>query len=181
MARDDSENPSSDSLRSSAITSMDDLPSSSSDSELNARPFLGNSLEENQLVRKLDRRILPMLCLVYLFACGSPSSTANTWIDYDSCIDLDRTNLGNARLLGLPEDALGGDPTGQLFDSVNSAFFVSYVCGPGMSFPLWYWYLRYCRSYFKYRLQCVRSCFPLISGWLLLLSAGAFVRLWWWS
>lgn len=41
--------------------------------------------------------------------------------------DLDRTNLGNARLQGLPKDVLHGDPTGVLFDWVNSAFFFSYV------------------------------------------------------
>ncbi len=41
--------------------------------------------------------------------------------------DLDRSNLGNARLQGLPEDALHGDPTGVLFDWVNSAFFFPYV------------------------------------------------------
>ena len=41
---------------------------------------------------------------------------------------LDRTNIGNARLQGLPEDALNGDPTGTLFDWVTSAFFFSYVC-----------------------------------------------------
>lgn len=42
-------------------------------------------------------------------------------------LDLDRSNLGNARLQGLPQDTLGGDPTGKLFDWVNSAFFFSYV------------------------------------------------------
>jgi hypothetical protein len=42
-------------------------------------------------------------------------------------LDLDRSNLGNARLLGLPGDVLGGDPTGMLFDWVNSAFFFTYV------------------------------------------------------
>jgi hypothetical protein len=41
--------------------------------------------------------------------------------------DLDRTNLGNARLQGLVEENLGGDPTGILFNWVNSAFFFSYV------------------------------------------------------
>lgn len=40
---------------------------------------------------------------------------------------LDRTNLGNARLMGLP-DVLGGDPTGVLFDWANSAFFITFVC-----------------------------------------------------
>ena len=41
--------------------------------------------------------------------------------------DLDRSNLGNARLQGLPQDTLGGDPTGTLFDWLNSSFFFSYV------------------------------------------------------
>ncbi|THH14409.1 hypothetical protein EW146_g5918 [Bondarzewia mesenterica] len=67
------------------------------------------SLEERSLVRKLDRRILPIACLMYLFAY------------------LDRSNLGNARLQGLPEDVLHGDPTGRSFDWVNSAFFFSYI------------------------------------------------------
>ncbi|RPD61293.1 MFS general substrate transporter [Lentinus tigrinus ALCF2SS1-6] len=65
--------------------------------------------EERRLVRKLDMRIMPMACIMYLFAY------------------LDRTNLGNARLQGLPRDILHGDPTGVLFDWVNSAFFFSYI------------------------------------------------------
>ncbi|KAH9941658.1 MFS general substrate transporter [Epithele typhae] len=65
--------------------------------------------EERALVRKLDWRIMPIACVMYLFAY------------------LDRTNLGNARLQGLPQDTLGGDPTGKLFDWVNSAFFFSYI------------------------------------------------------
>ncbi|KAG6885700.1 hypothetical protein C0992_004962 [Termitomyces sp. T32_za158] len=65
-------------------------------------------LEEKRLVQKLDRRILPIACLLYLFAY------------------LDRSNLGNARLQGL-KDILGGDPTGKLFDWINSMFFFSFV------------------------------------------------------
>ncbi|EGO03746.1 hypothetical protein SERLA73DRAFT_175369 [Serpula lacrymans var. lacrymans S7.3] len=65
--------------------------------------------EEKRLLRKLDRRILPITCLLYLFAY------------------LDRSNLGNARLQGLPEDVLGGDPTGELFATVYSAFFITYI------------------------------------------------------
>ncbi|KIJ36293.1 hypothetical protein M422DRAFT_782228 [Sphaerobolus stellatus SS14] len=64
---------------------------------------------ERRLLRKLDNRLLPLTCLLYLFAY------------------LDRTNLGNARLQGLPKDLLGGDPTGKRFDWVNSAFFFSYI------------------------------------------------------
>lgn len=67
------------------------------------------SHQEYLLVRKLDRRILPIACLMYLFAF------------------LDRSNLGNARLQGLPADVLGGDPTGKRFDWVNSVFFFSYI------------------------------------------------------
>ncbi|KAG6830602.1 hypothetical protein H0H92_015883 [Tricholoma furcatifolium] len=65
--------------------------------------------EEKRLVRKLDNRILPIACLLYLFAY------------------LDRSNLGNARLQGLPQDILGGDKTGILFDWINSVFFFSYI------------------------------------------------------
>ncbi|KAI9507293.1 MFS general substrate transporter [Russula earlei] len=67
------------------------------------------SEQERRLVRKIDRRILPITCLMYLFAY------------------LDRTNLGNARLQGLPQDILGGDRTGKKFDWVNSVFFMSYI------------------------------------------------------
>ncbi|TFY62669.1 hypothetical protein EVJ58_g3717 [Rhodofomes roseus] len=66
-------------------------------------------LEEKRLVRKLDVRIMPIACILYLFAY------------------LDRSNLGNARLQGLPQDALGGDPTGNLYGWVNSVFFISYI------------------------------------------------------
>ncbi|KAF8504404.1 MFS general substrate transporter [Russula emetica] len=68
-----------------------------------------SGVEERRLVRKLDRRILPITCLMYLFAY------------------LDRSNLGNARLQGLAKDVLGGDPTGKRFDWVNSIFFLSYI------------------------------------------------------
>ncbi|TEB34142.1 MFS general substrate transporter [Coprinellus micaceus] len=64
---------------------------------------------ERNLVRKLDWRILPVTCLLYLFAY------------------LDRSNLGNARLQGLPEDVLGGDPTGKKFDWIVSVFYISYI------------------------------------------------------
>ncbi|KAI0760253.1 MFS general substrate transporter [Fomes fomentarius] len=68
--------------------------------------------EERRLVRKLDKRVMPMLCMMYLFAY------------------LDRINLGNARLQGLPRDVLHGDPTGVLFDWVTSAFYFSYIICP---------------------------------------------------
>jgi len=67
------------------------------------------SVEEKRLVRKLDNRILPIACLLYLFAY------------------LDRSNLGNARLQGLPADILHGDKSGKQFDWINSAFFFSYI------------------------------------------------------
>jgi len=68
-----------------------------------------NPDDERKLVAKLDRRILPIICLAYLFEF------------------LDRSNLGNARLQGLPQDTLHGDPTGKLFDWVTSTFYFSFV------------------------------------------------------
>ncbi|VDC05700.1 unnamed protein product [Peniophora sp. CBMAI 1063] len=65
---------------------------------------------EKALVRKLDMRILPILCLMYLAAY------------------LDRSNIGNSRTLpqGI-EEVLGGDPTGALFNWITSIFFFSYI------------------------------------------------------
>ncbi|KAJ7907764.1 major facilitator superfamily domain-containing protein, partial [Mycena leptocephala] len=40
---------------------------------------------------------------------------------------LDRSNLENARLLGLPKDTPNGDVTGKLFDWITSVFFFAYV------------------------------------------------------
>ncbi|KAH7887035.1 major facilitator superfamily domain-containing protein [Phlebopus sp. FC_14] len=70
---------------------------------------LDPSAEERKLLRKLDTRILPIASLLYMFAY------------------LDRSNLGNARLQGLPQDVLGGDPTGLLFDWLVSVFFIPYI------------------------------------------------------
>ncbi|KAM5543408.1 hypothetical protein V8D89_002659 [Ganoderma adspersum] len=74
-------------------------------------PLTGRSLleQEKRLVRRLDMRLMPVLCALYLFAY------------------LDRINLGNARLQGLPQDVLHGDPSGVLFDWANSAFYFSYA------------------------------------------------------
>ncbi|KZV76511.1 MFS general substrate transporter [Peniophora sp. CONT] len=65
---------------------------------------------EKALVRKIDRRILPILCLMYLAAY------------------LDRSNIGNARTMPQSIDAvLGGDPTGILFNWITSMFYFSYI------------------------------------------------------
>jgi hypothetical protein len=86
------------------------------------------SVEERRLVRKLDRRILPITCLMYLFSCQYfDHSIPAFFTHYPQLLDLDRSNLGNARLQGLPKDVLGGDPTGKRFDWVNSVFFISCV------------------------------------------------------
>ena len=99
----------------------------SSDAEPSLRLNIRHTAaEERQLVRKLDRRILPIACLLYLFACLFPSFSPSPSINIS--IVLDRSDLGNARLQGLPDDILGGDPTGNLFDWINSGFFFSYVC-----------------------------------------------------
>lgn len=64
---------------------------------------------EKKLLRKIDLSIMPLTALLYWMA------------------SLDRGNLGNARLQGLPEDILGGDPTGRLFAWCSSVFYVSYI------------------------------------------------------
>ncbi|KAG8725972.1 hypothetical protein FRC11_001102, partial [Ceratobasidium sp. 423] len=84
----------------SVVGSVDDGPK--------VMPAVDSELEK-KLVRKLDTVILPLTCALYLFAF------------------LDRSNLGNARLQGLPEDVLQGDPSGTKFDWVSSMFYFSYI------------------------------------------------------
>ncbi|KAL1717068.1 major facilitator superfamily domain-containing protein [Schizophyllum commune] len=98
----------SDKERNSTPTEYDEKDVRVGDEEV-AGARIADRAEERRLVHKLDRTIIPLTCLLYLFAY------------------LDRSNLGNARLQGLPEDALRGDPTGETFDWVNSAFFFSYI------------------------------------------------------
>ncbi|KAK7678142.1 hypothetical protein QCA50_018936 [Cerrena zonata] len=93
---------------SSRVVSGDNTNVKDEDAFAPATSWLG-TVEERRLVRKLDMRIMPLTCILYLFAF------------------LDRTNIGNARLQGLPEDTLHGDPAGTLFDWVTSAFFFSYI------------------------------------------------------
>lgn len=86
-----------------------------------------NTVDERKLVAKLDRRILPIICFAYLFECMwfHPSIKLKKHL---MCVVLDRSNLGNARLQGLPQDTLHGDPTGKKFDWVTSVFYFSFVC-----------------------------------------------------
>ena len=142
---------------------VDQLPPSATEYE--ATP------EEKRLVRRLDMRIMPIACIMYLFACKCSSGSSLT-LAHATHKDLDRTNLGNARLQGLPEDTLHGDPTGVLFDWVNSAFFFSYVgviydCGDIISS------FHSTRSYAKSRLPSSPSYSLLASGWDVPPSDGA--------
>ncbi|KAL8648712.1 MAG: hypothetical protein Q9226_005887 [Calogaya cf. arnoldii] len=78
--------------------------------DLHPDPDAGLSEEERakidrRLLWKLDLRLIPWLCLLYLISF------------------LDRTNIGNARLVGLEED-LG--ITGGQYNAALSLFFVSY-------------------------------------------------------
>lgn len=92
-------------------------------------PEILSTFEEKRLLRKLDMRILPIACLMYIFACAFLSYCLHSLISCADGIitDLDRSNLGNARLQGLPADVLHGDASGKEFDWINSAFFFSYV------------------------------------------------------
>ncbi|KZT51833.1 MFS general substrate transporter [Calocera cornea HHB12733] len=68
-----------------------------------------DEVAEKKLVRKWDKILLPLLMIIYLLGY------------------LDRTNMGNARLMGLTTDVLGGDPTGQRYAWINSAFYFAYI------------------------------------------------------
>ena len=51
-----------------------------------AQPEGPVSVEERRLVRKLDRRILPITCLMYLFACQYlERSTSAFFTHYRNC------------------------------------------------------------------------------------------------
>lgn len=106
-------------------------------------PPLATPDEERRLVSKIDLRILPITCLLYLCACAFSfcSPTQGCLVFRSSllliiCIHivLDRTNLGNARLQGLPQETLNGDPTGVLYNWINSMFYFSYVSS--IAYPL---------------------------------------------
>ena len=120
--------------RSSGSEKGDDIeikqdisPESAGEPGLAVEKELVISDEERRLVRKLDWRILPIACLMYLFACTLQSCLCRTHSLTTLYQVLDRSNLGNARLQGLPEDTLNGDPTGVKYDWVFSAFYFSYV------------------------------------------------------
>lgn len=60
--------------------------------------------------------VMPIIVLMYLFS------------------SLDKSNLGNARTLGMMDD-IGSDPTGSVYALLNSLYFVAYapfskLCGP---------------------------------------------------
>lgn len=98
-------------------------------------------------------------------------------VEYQILVDLDRSNLGNARLQGLPEDVLAGDPTGVLFDWVNSAFFFSYVSPMRFRIGDLILMLNDPRFYSKYRRRSHPSYFARGSGWRGQPLAGAYRQL----
>lgn len=124
-------------------------------------PPLATPEEERHLVRKIDLHILPITCLLYLCACqlvflthGRPDCLLLM-----SCVnvDLDRSNLGNARLQGLPQETLNGDPTGVLYNWVNSAFYFSYVS----SCPVFFFGKRSARLSVNADLRCHSTPFKI--------------------
>lgn len=75
-----------------------------------------------------------VLCLSPVFYTSLHSSTEEIWVRKTASFPhehhtkpLPSSTPGNARLQGLPQDTLHGDPTGKLFDWVNSVFFFSYI------------------------------------------------------
>ena len=77
-----------------------------SDSAITLPQNLTSAVQDKNLVRKMDRWIVPWLSLLYLLSF------------------LDRTNIGNARLAGLEED-LGME--GHDYNTALTIFFISYA------------------------------------------------------
>lgn len=71
----------------------------------------GTPEEEAAVIRKLDWRILPLVLLVYTFS------------------NLDRSNLGNAKLAGLGDSV---DLSGRRYDWLATAFYIA--CQPSIQF-----------------------------------------------
>ncbi|KAF5977766.1 zinc finger protein transcription factor [Fusarium bulbicola] len=71
------------------------------------RMALVTEAEEKAVLRKLDLHILPLLFLVYTFS------------------NLDRSNLGNARLAGLTDSV---NLEGKRYDWLGTAFYIAYIC-----------------------------------------------------
>ncbi|KAF5574036.1 nicotinamide mononucleotide permease [Fusarium pseudoanthophilum] len=71
------------------------------------RMALVTDAEEKAVMRKLDFHILPLLFLVYTFS------------------NLDRSNLGNARLAGLTDSV---NLEGKRYDWLGTAFYIAYIC-----------------------------------------------------
>ena len=114
--------------------------------------------------------LLPACCICSHVSTPASRVSVNLII---ATPDLDRSNLGNARLQGLPADVLHGDPTGKKFDWVNSVFFFSYVsASPALEASCLTSDLN--RFYFRYPpLFCPSSSLPKYF-WAARLSAGAF-------
>lgn len=72
----------------------DKVPADSIGVEGNLRAV---STEEKSLVRKLDARILPIACLMYLFACEQRIFAFVNLLRSLIPTVLDRSNIGNAR------------------------------------------------------------------------------------
>ena len=65
--------------------------------------------EQKAVIRKLDLHILPLVLLVYTFS------------------NLDRSNLGNARLAGLADSV---DLSGKRYDWLGTAFYIACMLVP---------------------------------------------------
>jgi len=62
--------------------------------------------EERRLIRKLDRRLLPLVLILYTLAI------------------LDRSNLGNAKLAGMEDDI---DLSGNRYNWLGTVFYIGYI------------------------------------------------------
>lgn len=79
--------------------------------------------EARKAVRKLDYRLLPLCFVLYTFSVLDVRIAAKSSLD--SCIDsIQRSNLGNARLVGLKDDI---DLSGHRYEWLGNTFYIAYI------------------------------------------------------
>lgn len=82
------------------------------------------TIDEKRLLLKIDLRILPILCVVYLMAFIDRYDLPYNRSHQTDCIIFSRVNIGNAQLFSLPQDL---QLTTHEYNVALAVFFVSYI------------------------------------------------------
>lgn len=62
-----------------------------------------NIAAKRRVLRKIDRVVLPLMCMIYFFQCKAPS-TDHIKVATKSVSDLDKQSIGYAAVFGLAKD-----------------------------------------------------------------------------